>query len=518
MGYARIVRARASAAVIALALAAACAVEPEPVEPAEFAELCGQAGPVQILHFEPWRRINSARYWATFGERRVMNVRYEDTRVGREAVWSAGLCGEAPRRLVTGNLQSLYKFAQFEFPFVCDFEIGRIQAIDPTGEHTPKTVFEAPGHPCYVLPTDIGVVNVWPDAVGSETGALVLQPWPDDVWSDEVEPVVLLDSVNTYLGSNYGWAAMQGGGDEVLAVTGDDELVRVAVAEGSVEVIATGVRGFQLSYETADPEHPRRYLLWQRVEVTHDDPELPEGEILLLDRVTNELTSLGEGSLQSVNYGLSWLESGLMTLRLRLGDELVLRLFRLPTLDFLDVDGAIDPDYMLADDRHLVVKVGEDGSLAILDSETGELQTIDGNPANRYFWEQRVMTLLPEAEDGEGELLLLSGGDPPELVAERATYQHALLPDGRVLSTVNQDEDSVGELIVIDPASFAERLIDREVYWFSPLPIAETNGDATFSYAIREGDRAGIWLARLRPRDARRRANAAPASRRAAPR
>src|SRR5690606_17528260 len=125
--------------------------------------------------------------------------------------------------------------------------------------------------------------------------------WPANVWTDEVTSVVLLDRVKTYHASPglIEWDMVQDDEDGVFVITGDDELVRVTVPVGSVEVIAPDVRSFQLSSEPDDSKdgYARRHLLWQRIELGNGDPDDPEGEILLLDRTTNELRSLGQGGL-----------------------------------------------------------------------------------------------------------------------------------------------------------------------------------------------------------------------------
>jgi hypothetical protein len=299
---------------------------------------------------------------------------------------------------------------------------------------------------------------------------------------------VLLDKVKL---DRYEWKSYHAGGDEAFAVTGDDELVRVSVTDGAVEVIATGVRSFDISRERTG-EHPRRYLLWQRMEIENDDLELPAGELLLLDRVTNELRSLGVGRLQSAyETPLRLASRGVVAVRIRVD---LLRLYRLPSLDYVDVDESIELRHLLADDRRMVVWANE--RWRFLDIETGKISTPAGDPELRFWEDSRAVTLAR----GEGELLLLRGDAPPERIAKRATSRHLFLSDGRLISGVGLDRKEMGDLIMIDPETFEERLVDRGVLTSGFGLTQDQDGDL-LSYTILDGERAGLWLARLAPRD-----------------
>lgn len=484
------VDARIIAAIVGVAVFG-CGLEPEPPDPppADFAELCGEAEPLRVLRFEPWRKVKFVRYWATFGERRLATVHYDDTRVASTALWSVGPCGEDPRMLISGAL-ARFRFPLYQDPFVCDYPTGRVWVVDPTGERTAKLVFQLPNYACFAISSEAGLVNVRPYSDNPELGSVILQPWPDDVWADAVEPVILLDRVQTSYPAD--WVVLHGGDDEVFALTEDNELVRVEIGDGAVEVIATGVRRFELSRETDG--YPRRYLLWQRDELANGYSLDPAGEILLLDRATNELRSLGVAGLAWTYEGaLSWSEHGLVALRVLVDGERVLRLYRLPSLDHVDVEETISPHLLLADDRHMTVSFNS--TWAFVDIMTGDL-SMKGSEL-RHWEARREVTLLLEPE---GELMLLRGDTPPELIARRATIGHQFLPDGRLLSAVLLDRKDVGDLIVIDPETLEERLVDRGVLSSRITPVTR-EGDEVVAYTILAGERAGLWLARLQPRE-----------------
>ncbi|MFO7565164.1 MAG: hypothetical protein R6X02_21130 [Enhygromyxa sp.] len=488
-------------AVLTVALSGACSPEPDPGEPpaAEFAPICDEAGPVRILNFEPWRVVSSARLWGGFAERQLVSVNYDDTAVASSTLWSVGPCGEAPRLLVSGRF-NLRSFPRYDLPFICDHQTGRLHVIDPTGERQPRLVFEAGSNSCYVVITDAGLVTLSPDDRDSETGSLILQPWPEDIWTDEVGQVVLHDRVKIRRMSTgqVEWHGVQGDEQGVFVITVDDELVHLALPGGELELVASGVHRFELSRELDESTGGlnRRHLLWQHIEVKNGDPEDPEAEIRLLDRNTQKLWSLGLGGLQRMPFGtLGWVDQGLVPLRVEVDGELVLRLFRLPALDFIDVDGALEPRYLLAGGRHLLLR-GEDSPWHFLDLQTGDWWVPPVLMNFSYWWDRRGATALLE----DGQMYWLSGVEPPELIARRAHPRHDFLPDGRLLTVVDVDELGLGDLIVVEPATLEERLIDRGVAVMQAR-FAWGEDDDLVSYTVLEGERAGLWFARLRPRD-----------------
>jgi hypothetical protein len=476
----------------------------------ELAEICGQTEPVQLLGFEPGRELSFV-YATQVGQRRIVRIGYEDAEHPYDMeLWSVGLCGEMPLKLDTG-VSGVRTFQPYpDLVFVFDRERTEIRALDPTGAHAPRAVFETPSPSGeYLRETDAGLVGIWPDYEYSPTGTLVLQPWPEDPWADDVELVVLLEGVGTYAETQgfSEWDVLAGGGDEVFVRTVDDELVRVSLHDGSVEVIATDIRAFELGYGAYDEDTldwPRRYLIWQRSELTNDDPESPEGEILLLDRETGDLRSIGETALAYAGLSaINWSPSGLLALPFPAGTRaggLVLRLYDLASHTWVDVSDTLEPRYMLADDRHLIVREGPGAPLQTLDVQTGELGTISEKPLGPHHFSSDVRGLgfMPDGE--EGELWLVTDGDGPRLIAERATWHHWFMPDGRLLSGVDLNEKKIGELVVIDPDTLEEQLIDVGVFathYSRPDPSSD---DTTVIYGIAEGTRRGLWLVRLKPR------------------
>jgi hypothetical protein len=462
----------------------------DPIEPADFAEVCGQTEPVRLLGFEPWREIRFAWYWRQLGDHHLIVVYYDDNDNAPRALWSVGPCGEAPRQLISGNFY-FWTIAGQDWPLVRDTESGAVLVVDPSGERNPRQLFELPSDST-AQRNDAGFFYVRPDNEDGATADLVMYPWPEDIWVDEIEPEIILAGVKM--------DALYDDGNDLLLMTIDDELVRVSTTDGEVEVLATGVRSFSAGYELNDSElgYAARYLVWQHV----------EGEIMLLDRSTGQLSSLGGSTLEfASSVSTSWSASGVLELQVEGDDGPVLRLFQLPSLGYVDVPTTVDLQLVLADGRHAVARVGEDEPLGILDLQTGEFVSLTSffpNAAHHTSYEQRVLALLPAASSNaifaDSELWLIRDGDPPELVAHRATINHEFMLDGRLLTGIGLDGNQVGDLIVVD--EFEERLIDRGVLTSHLHPATNEDPDPTvLTYSIVDGDRAGLWLARLPVKD-----------------
>jgi len=97
----------------------------------------------------------------------------------------------------------------------------------------------------------------------------------------------------------------------------------------------------------------------------------------------------------------------------------------------------------------------------------------------------------------DGRLLLWqdatrTGGD-----AERP--EGKLLPDGAVLGAVGLDRDWLGALVLIEPGSSTELRIDDHVHGHA-IDTARTSDEGVVRYSVSDGERSGVYLARLPPR------------------
>jgi hypothetical protein len=478
-----------------------------PPEPAEFAELCGESEPVRILALDPDRPLAAVLDRGMFGERRVLEVRYlgdeEDALssafppTGDRELWSVGPCGEDPL-LIAEGARNLVRYPDVwpDLLLECDPETGRISTLDPTGTHPANPVFETDG--CFTWETDDGILTIAPH--DEETGALMLQPWPDDPWTMTAEPIVILDSVRKQATPPHtGPAEYEVLGvtdDDYLAITTNDELVAVSRVDGETTTVATDVREFE--YDSTG-----RYVVWQSVQVTNDDPVWPEGPIHLSDRQTGEDTLLFEGALAHTPPWAFTLES-LGLLHLRVEAESTDRFYRLPTLESFDVPGGIRVMRAADDTRVLIADEWNQGPYWLFDTITYELTKLYEGSGQAGVWEDEMFVLegVQCCNDANstreaGRLVRVSFEGEIDVLARRATFGWDFLSDGRVLTAIDIGTDWVGSLIVVDPETLEERLIADRVLRLWPSGDSEIEGDPILVYTIVDPDDQGVWIARL---------------------
>lgn len=495
---------RAATGLVVL-LAPACSDDTTVPEPAELAELCGEAGPVQILALDPDRPLASVQDRGIFSGRRVLNVGYRGEGpasgafppVGDGELWSVGACGEDPLLLAEGNPRLVdYSSLGFDVLLECDPESGRMSTLDPTGEHPGNAVFET--HACFAWPTDDGLLTILPH--DEDTGALVFQPWPDDPWTAPAEPIVLLDPVRMRTDTPHtGPAEYEVLGvtnDDYLAITTNDELIAISRVDAELITIATNVREFE-------SDSTGRYVVWQSLEVTNDDPDWPEGPIFVIDRQTGQVTQLTEGALAHTLASAFTLES-MGILHLRVESNSIDRFYRLPTLESIDAPGDIMVHRAVDDTRALIGDYFYGGPYLLFDTFTGELTNLFAGEGQVTINDSDITVLsgvdccvADNSNRTAGKLLRVPYEGEYEILAERATLGYRFTTDGRVITPIDVGTDWIGSLIVVDPTTLDERLIDDHVFRFSPSARDELEGDPLVVYAVVDGERDGVWQARL---------------------
>jgi hypothetical protein len=492
--------------LLAALLASACADETIVLEPAEFGELCGEVGPVQILALDPDRPLASVANWGTIDERRILRVDYLGEgespiegvpALGEEEVWSVGPCGEEPLLLAAGSahaiLENNHPEAWSELLLVCDGATGQISAVDPTGVRPSNVVFET-GNCAWERYIDDGVLTLVPH--DEESAALVLLRWPEDPWTMTAEPVVVHDSFRmpTSLQSP------QSTDEDFLLITTADELVAVSRLDGELTTIATDVHSFE-------NDSSGRYIIWQGTELTNGDPDSPEGPISFLDRQTNEVTQLTEGALSQTS-GRAPIDE-LDVFHLWIEAEQVERFYRLPSLESFDVPAhlsvfrAVDGTRILVADYLFWLATVADG-YALLDTVTGELTplvfdgAIVGSDEDSFFFLENVEP--PVASREAGKLRRITWDGETGLLAQHATRSFLLTTDHRVVTPLAIGADWSGSLMLVDPATLDEQVIDEDVLAFLPKQVdLEIDGDPVILYGVVHPERQGVWLARLAP-------------------
>lgn len=435
-------------------------------------------------------------------ERRIISVGYfdesapsDEPRVARWDIWSVGMCGESPLLLGTDLRVLRYADVWPDTLLACRKATGEVVTIDPHGRRPQNVVLQAPE--CRGTETPYGLVVV--EAHDVDTGALVLLPWVDDPWTETAVPRVLLDPIriqavppHTFPEHHEVVAVYDEG---AFAITPAAELVHVSLVDGTITSEASGVREIEASADG-------RWVIWQDVVATSDDTDWPPGAIYLRDRVNGTTTYLVDAPLAATALGaLAFVEAGVVRLQLGYLYEEPERVWFLPEMATVDL-----PLGLTAEQRH------DDGRWLVSDHFTGPYWLFDPELResrrlfDRHGWitnvEGGLEIVAGETFDAdyirfEGPLWFVPWDGERQRLAPRANPQYARLADGRVVTTIDVDEDWVGDLVAVDPVNGEEGLVDHRVLATRP----SSDADDVILYGVSDGDRSGVWLTALSPRD-----------------
>ncbi len=468
---------------------------------AEFGEVCGEAGPVRVLELSPGERL-WPQPWM-FGERVVYEIRRVQVDAAgkpdprgdvKRTFWTTGPCGEAPRELASGAQIFLTTERWPDVLLACDPVAGEVSVLDPEGVRPPNVVF-AGLDGCALWWSEFGLVSVETDVEGDDVataGRLLLRTYPQDPYVDSAGPATLLGAVPTSITDRPSYLHLRVFEDFVLAVTPEQALVRIGLGDGVVKTVQTGVAGF-----ISDDEG--RYLLWQDASPTNNNIHHPAGKLFLHDRDDGTDAFLGEGVLYS-NYGaLDYIERGIIYLYLD-----AVRVFTLPGLGFLDLP--MDSVRLAIDETRWLLEGWE--SFSIVDIVTGEATVLyrGAGEMMRLSDQSFDLLLVPHLDLDDDEASLREEGplwdipyeDEPRLLAARATRFGHRFKDGRRAGVVDIGADFRGTLHLTDPATDAAPLIDEDVF-VNVSAAPQMFGDDVVMYSIHEGERAGVWIAKLPP-------------------
>ncbi len=313
----------------------------EPVQLAEFAEVCGVEGPVRVLPLEPTERLWGApqrvgdRYYYTV---RPFEGKYVRPALEQASVWSSGLCGESPVRVAEGMIlvDGIERWP--DVVLGCDDSTGRVFRLDPGGG-APKLVFDTGS--CQFKLSEQGVFS---ERLHDERSAeLRFHRYPEEPGVGEVETVVVLDPIQR------GFVVSSEG---AYATTTSGALMRFDLDDRSLSTVRTGVLRFAVSPDG-------RYALMQGlVEDDNLDYVTPRPSYLL-DRQTGITTSLGESSSSPWPGSLEYAEQGFLLF----GEYKDERVYFLPDLRFVDVpDGYRSLKHpLLPDGRWIIEDVFSNG-------------------------------------------------------------------------------------------------------------------------------------------------------------
>lgn len=477
--------------VLVLALSA-CG--PSTVAEAEQGEICGEPGPFRILALdedEMPASVSTAisrvgdRIYFTIGDAvSEADAPFSDNGFTQftplpenPRILSTGLCGETPRLVAEG-----VEFATEDdrWPGAA---LGRLRGtsdyavLDPDGLAPPRLFLPHPGLPFERC--DVGVVGMVADSPEAATARAVLQPYPASVGDDPPPQVTVLEDVVNAFGT------VQARGTEVFALTSARALVRVDLIDGANEVLAEDVDGFDVTQDT------RFVVLFRALDGAAEPSAFAT---TILDRDTGDETWVADSTTRFPSGAFA--PNYFLTIEVPGGKAT--RIVEFPSLETHDTPVDTSVHFRIQDDLFLGTSRGEHITYDVSSGETRVL--FAGYGARRYDMEGIVVLDsgggAPYRTTGGLFRALYTGGEPRR-IAERATSGYTLMPDGRVITPLHVDADYLGTLVIVDPDTLQEQRIDEDVVSINANLAAEgIFDDGVIAYAVRDGDRSGIWLAR----------------------
>lgn len=487
-----------------MVLSAACG--PDARVAAELDEVCGAPSPVRILELDDATPLASVRVAGEVGDRRLFHIRTLDTAAadfGAGAVsrsselWSVGTCGASPVRLAAAKFLRPMQLEHLpDHAFTCDPERGELGVVDPEGRRATRVVFRAEG--CEFHATPWGLVTIVPH--DDDTGALVLQPYPADPWTDEPAAITLLDPVAVRPVPAQQFSRLDQvlavADDELLVVDTDARLVHLSLLDGTTEVVASEVRELAASPDL-------RWVAWQGAAITNDDDAWPAGAIHVLDRQAEQTWEFPDTSLAAVlGSPLAFIDRGYVQLAY-LDGRGTTRLFRLPTLASIDLPADTLILDALPDGELLVSAFVGRAALAAMDPDTGATRVlsraggtvIDQRDDGLELIEGLDCCIVDDIRD-EAPLFSIGFDGARERLARRVTLAPIRLSDDRVVTRLDIDRHWRGDLIVVDPEGLEEQQVDDAV-----IADPSSVGDRTLLYGVSDDERTGVWLARIAARE-----------------
>lgn len=90
-------------------------------------------------------------------------------------------------------------------------------------------------------------------------------------------------------------------------------------------------------------------------------------------------------------------------------------------------------------------------------------------------------------------------GSPPRVLAHAVTRGYWHMSDGRVVTPLSIGADHRGVLMLVDPDTLEESRIDDHVFVDDGIRQPEPSiwGDDVVLYSVADGERSGMWIARL---------------------
>jgi len=465
-----------------------------PVPTTPLAELCGSADRVSLLSVGPDDYYLGSKImppdrllvgYATLPS----GADYPDDRASRLAttIYSIDRCGEDSRPIATGVDKLYYPEDHGGALLGCDTSAGDVFTLDPSGAAAPARLLSDVG--CLIYPSGGGIVGV--ERTPAEGfGTLTLHP---DVTAPTTPTVALLEEI--VVASTEPWfnntVFFAVAAETAFAITLDGELVSIDLSTGQATILRTGVAAMDVSDDG-------RWVLWQEGTPMPPGPE-DASALHLLDRSSGEdvYDDVGRIAASSSNIRAD------IALIVRADESASLVV--LPSLERIDLEG---PGWFISHrnppDGLLLGRRLDDQrrfSLYRMDLATGEPSFLAEVDDIEVHDDEVVLAQAHDEWDYSYWRVSARAGEP-ELLAEHA-YQPAMLSGGRIASVRDIDDSHHGDLWIEDPGTEGATRLDRDVFRLMPGPHPELGrawpyDDDVVVWSVHDGDRSGLWAARVR--------------------
>lgn len=474
------------AALASVLLVVGCAEDDDhALEPAPLAEICGEAGPVQLLTLAPDQRIGDWRAFAASGERLLFVAGKVDgygpggARLVETTVHAVGPCGEDPVVVAEGVEHVFTEQGHPGVVFGCTEE-GDLVRLDPSGVAPPRLLAHTS---CYSTFTPYGVL-----AYTGEGGEVTVNYHPllDTEGPTFGPPVPVAAPVTTV---NALTSSVRIAQDEVLMVE-DGELARYGLPGLERSVLAYDAVVFALS--------PDGRFLFSQGPGGGPDQYNPVGPIHGFDRESGVSGAIGLGVLTQAEF----VAPDVLSLDV-VNETAHQRLVSLPDFSFVEVPEGLKVVSRLADGRWLT-STEDLGPWYVFDAADDTITLVSGYQGRRGRSVERHLDLLlstAQNPQGMGELVrYFYDGRAPRTLAERANRNALVRDDESVLTLVDVDDEWLGTLTV-GHASGAKALhLDERVTVASDLASwSHPAGAGAVIYGVVDGERTGVWVARPEP-------------------
>jgi hypothetical protein len=467
---------------------------------AELDDVCGEASPFRLLELDaderamPYAtvRVLDERLWFVVGEAvdplevaettPIPSLSPEHTRV-----ITTGACGEAP---VEVGRDVFSVFEDVRFPGVVlgcagGSVGGDVVVLDPSGTTAPRVLMPAPA--CGGVWTDHGIVALVDPGFAPDPPetSLMLVPYPDSADAEPIAPIVLADAIRLRY-----FSLFQVVGDEVFAVNPADELVRISLPSGDTVVEQAGVATWSVAHDAS-------MIAWVDVASVVDS----EG-FAVIGQVSTRAGAGPELGAMPAELGGFQLHEDAEYLELMLGDgpPTTTRLHELPELLPLTFPPGQDVRFAWSEREWITIEEPL-GRHHLVDPDAGTdvpLADVVGVAYPSSDGALEVLERDPIVPMSDGVLWRVPvDGSAPTKLAERASHLRRWI-DEDLVTVVGADAHLIAELVEVEPGSLDELAIDDHVFHPSlSVPAVAPFDDRDVVYSVTDGDRSGVWVARI---------------------